>query len=111
MSLGTSMALKEMLTPSDEIDTTVVNTFTVPARIRVVHALTNSANNAYTITLGPPEVEAGLHKTIFMTSRNSTDDITVAGEGFSNITLNAAAEYTLLYSDGKDWMEVGLNHS
>lgn len=111
MSVGNQMGLKEMLTAPDTVDRSVVNTFTVPARIRRVEALTNATNNNYTITLGPPGPEIGLHKTIFMTSRNGTDDIIVAGEGFSNITLNLANEFTVLYSDGVDWIEVGANHS
>lgn len=111
MSIGNEAALKEMLTGPDSIDRSIVNTATIPARIRRVEALTNSTNGAFTITLGPPSAETGLHKTIFMTSRNSSDDITIAGEGFSDITLNLADEYALLYSDGVDWMEVKANHS
>lgn len=87
------------------------NTYTVPSYIRRVEAKTTSANNAFTITVAPPGQCIGQHVTVYMTARNSTDDITVAGEGFSDITLDLAAEFTLLYSDGEDWIEVGSNHA
>lgn len=85
--------------------------YTVPAYIRAVDAKTVSATGAFTITLGPPEVVAGLDVLVYMTARNGTDNITVTGEGFSDITLDAANEWTLLKSTGKRWLEIGSNHA
>lgn len=87
------------------------NTYTVPAYVSRVEALTTAANNAFTVTLPRPEEVPGKIIEIFMTARNATDDITVTGIGFSNIVLNAANEYTRLHSDGIKWSEIGLNHT
>lgn len=94
---------------TDQIVRDIIAAYTVPSRLRTVEAKTSGA--AFTITLGPPEVEPFLTKMIFMTARSATDDITVSGQGFSNIVLNAANEFTLLFSDGERWVEIASNHS
>lgn len=80
---------------------------------QVVRASTVSANNAFTITL-PNVVEAkGRFYSIYMVSRNSSDDITIADRldetSLSDITLNLAADSVLLYSDGFIWHTVTSN--
>lgn len=87
------------------------STYTVPAYVRLVEALTTASGSAFTITLSRPEECPGQTVKVYMTARNSTKDITVSGIGFSNITLDAADEYTLLHSDGKRWSEIGSNHA
>lgn len=82
---------------------------TISDSVRTVEAATTGT--AFTLTMGPPEVEPFLTKMIFMTARSATDDITVSGQGFTDIVLNLANEFTLLYSDGERWVEIGSNHS
>ena len=84
-----------------------VDTASLGVNDQVVRALTNSDNGAFTITL-PSVVEAkGRIYSIYMISRNSTDDITLQDlgddAGFSDVTLNLAADQILLYSDGFLW--------
>ncbi len=85
--------------------------YTVPTNIFAVYASTTSSGSAFTITLGPPEANAGQVKAIFMEARDGTKNITVSGEGFTDIVLDAANEYTILYSTGLDWLEIGANHA
>lgn len=74
-----------------------------------VYASTTGA--AFSITVPRPEQVAGRIIAIFMVARSSSDDITVVTEGLSDIVLNAAGEYTILMSIGKDYVEIASNHS
>lgn len=111
MSRGQRAANRDMVVDALKVVRDIDNTYTVPEYITRVEAKTTSDNNDFTITLQPPSVCAGCIVTIYMTSRNASDDITVSGEGFSDITLDAADEFTVLYSDGVDWHEIGSNHA
>ena len=83
------------------------NTITLKEYERHVKASTVSANNAFTITLAPPEELAGEHVFIEMVTQNSSDDVTIAGgnEG-GDIVLNAAGENVLLYSTGSEYLAI-----
>ena len=80
-----------------------------------VYGSTTSAGGAFTITLPSVAGARGQAYIIYMVARNSTDDITLEDNsndaGFSNITLNAADEYSLVLSDGRKWFEIASNHS
>lgn len=83
------------------------NTITLEEFEVTVKASTVSANNAFTITLAPPEAMAGKMVHIEMVARNSTDDITITGgdEG-GDIVLNAAGENVLLYCTGSEYLAI-----
>ncbi len=76
---------------------------TLKAHEQFVYASTTGT--AFTITMPRPEACAGKVVAIFMVARSSTDDITIAGEGFTDVVLNAAAEHAIFISIGKDWIE------
>lgn len=86
-------------------------TYTVPVYARRVDAATVSGGSAFTVTMFDPSFSPGAIVTVFMTARNGTKDITVSGIGFSDITLAAANEFTVLYSDGVGWHEIASNHA
>lgn len=104
---GESMRKLEQLLLRPEADLFPVNTVTLTVRDRVVRALTNSTNGAFTITLPPVKEAAGLIFSIYMISRNGTDDITLEDNkgdaGYSDVTFNLAADQLILYSDGYTW--------
>ena len=87
--------------------------YTVENHVRVVKASTVSGTGAFTITVpAPGDYPEWTPLEIYMEARNATDDITVSGQGLTNIVLNAADEYTVLVNDGVDkWFEISLNHT
>lgn len=76
-----------------------------------VRARTVSANGAFTLTVPKAERCEGSLLIIYMTARNSTDDITVAGINGGNITLNLAGDYVIALSVGDKWLEVKDGYS
>ncbi|KKL19887.1 hypothetical protein LCGC14_2460970 [marine sediment metagenome] len=96
----------------------VINKVTYPeadvslgAEDQVVRASTVSGGGgAFTITLPSVVAAKGRFYSIFMVARNSAENITVQDKGddtgLSDITLNAADERVLLYSDGFHWYTV-----
>ena len=87
--------------------------YTVENHIRVVKASTVSGTGAFTITLpAPGDFPEWTPLEIYMEARNATDNITISGQGISNITLAAADEYSVLVNDGVDkWFEISANHA
>lgn len=81
--------------------------------VRSVQASTVSGTGAFTIYMpAPGEAPLGIPITIYMVARNSTDDITInLSGGGSDITLDLAAEYTVLMSDGLRYYELVYNHA
>lgn len=81
-------------------------------QIRSVQASTVSGTGAFTIWMtSPMEALIGVPIIIYMVARNGTDDITIKVQGLSDIVLNAAAEYTVLTSDGVRFYELVKNHT
>lgn len=81
--------------------------YTPPAYVKRVGC--DSTDGVITVNMRSPEEMAGRIISVYVDTFSS--NVTVSGEGFSNITLDAADEFTLLYSDGKDWHEIGSNHA
>lgn len=81
----------------------------------VVRGSTVSGTGAFTITLAPVAEMVGKIVSIYMVARNGTDDITISDKvndaSLSDIVLNAADEYTLLYCDGYNYYEIASNHT
>jgi len=88
-------------------------TVTLSVEQQVVRASTTG--DAFTITLPDVAESAGRIYTIYMVARSDTDDITIEDNGddssLTDITLDAAAEYSILYSDGYEWFELASNHA
>ncbi len=69
----------------------------------------DSTDGVITVNMPSPEEMAGLTICVYVDTYAS--DVTVSGEGFSDITLDAVDEFTALWSSGKDLHEVGSNHA
>lgn len=69
----------------------------------------DSTDGVITVNMPTPEEGAGLTIEVYVDTFVS--NVTVAGEGFGDITLDAVDEFTTLWSSGKDWHEVGSNHA
>ena len=96
---------------ADRYITGVNADYTVPVYALRVDAATVSGGSAFSITMPDPSEAAGATITVYMTARDATKNITVKGTGMSNITLDAANEYTVLHSDGVGWCEFAKNHA
>jgi hypothetical protein len=82
---------------------------------QVVRVSTTSSGSAFTVTL-PSAVECrGKIFSIRMTARDGSKNVTIqdlANDGsLSDITLDAANEYTILYCDGFNFYEIASNHA
>lgn len=83
-------------------------------RDRVVYVDADSATGAVTITL--PNVSEAIGMVFVIYAETSTsNDITIQDAkdeaGLTDITLDAADEYSVLFSDGKHWYEIASNHA
>lgn len=87
----------------------VSDDYTVPAHVRVVHVKTVAGVGSFTVTIPHPAECPGASLTVRVTAQNATDTVTVAGGGITAITLGAAGQYTLLFSDGINWYEIATN--
>lgn len=84
-------------------------TYSFPEYVTRINCDTTS--NAIAVTLPDPSLFAGRAVTVFLKTDPSTNDVTINGEGLSEITLDAANEYSILWSDGQDWFEIASNHA
>lgn len=76
---------------------------------RAVYVTTDGSGDI-TLTLPEPTSMVFAEISVYFKSK-TTDDVIVAGESFSNITLDATDEYTVLKSVGEHWLEVATNHA
>lgn len=93
----------EMAQPvSDRItgDKTAAYT-TKPYELRVT---ADTSGGAFTITLCPPAQAPGVMQVIYLTTAGN--NLTVSGQGMSNVTLDLAGESVACYSDGVEWHDM-----
>lgn len=84
----------------------IEDTATLEAYQLYVKARTVAANGAFTLTAPPPELCEGSILVVYMTARNGTDDITLAGIEGGNQTLNLAGDFSISLSVGDRWLPV-----
>lgn len=90
---------------------------------RTIEVSTGGAGENFVVQL-PPCIEcAGLIFTVYMTARTTTDvtvrdyqtatsaDTSTGDLGGADFTLALADQYTVLYSTGLQWIEIGENHA
>lgn len=102
----------DQITDTDKVQYITTTTRLSP-RVRSVQASTVSGTGAISLYMpSAQEAPVGVPITIYMVARNSTNDITIVlSDGASDITLDAAGEYTVLMSDGNRYYELVSNHA
>lgn len=98
----------------DKFEGKVAADKTLTVRDRIVYVDADSAEAGITMTLPNVSEAIGMIFVIYAETSDS-NDITVQDNdeamGWSDITLNADDEYTVLLSDGRAWHEIASNHS
>lgn len=81
--------------------------YQMTVRDYVMRVSTVAAGVAFDLTLPPVTEARGRLYSIRMRARHGTKDITIKdrgdSEGWADLTLNLAADATILYSDGMMW--------
>lgn len=105
--INTQRSYEEVAYPTDTLAMSVQQTR--------VYGTTVPVLLAFVITLPSVAEAKGQVYIIRMVAREGTEDITVEDNngdaGFADIVLDAADEFTLLLSDGKNWYELDSNHA
>lgn len=68
----------------------------------------DTTGGAITVNLPPPEEMVGRSIAVYLDTDGGTD-ITIVGEGFSDITLNTVDDYVIMWSSGKDWHDLAAD--
>jgi len=99
----------------DKFEGKVDEATSLTVRDRIVYCDANAASAGFTVTLPNVSEARGMIFIIYAETDASSNNITVSDNsdsmGWSDITLDAADEYTLLMSDGRKWFEIASNHA
>jgi len=103
------------LSQSGKVVFLAATTLTMDINDQVVRVTTTSDADNTAITLPSVREAAGRIYSIYFVTRGDDESVVISDKGddagLSDITLDAADEYSILYSDGYAWYEIASSHT